>query len=118
MKKTTFTKLLIAVLLVLTAFSFIGASFASDQTIPSPTPFKDQKLIALTQKVIGVVQFVGIAIAVIMLIVYGIKYFTSDAENQAKLQKAAAGYFIGAVCIFGAVSILEFFKTSLKNFVS
>ena len=58
-------------------------------------------------KVLGVVQAAGIGIAVIVLTVIGIKYFTASVEEKAQLKETLIPYFIGAVLLFGGTTILS-----------
>lgn len=56
-------------------------------------------------KIIGFVQIIGSALAVIMLIVIGIKYMIGSAEEKADYKKTLLPYVIGAVLIFAASNI-------------
>lgn len=76
----------------------------------------DPTLTSTARTIITVVQFIGVAVAVVMIIVYGIRYFTAAPDKQADLKKAIWGYLIGAVCIFGAVAILQVLKNSFDSF--
>lgn len=59
---------------------------------------------------IGVVQLVGVGIAVIMLIVLAIKYISASAGDKAEIKKHAVVYIVGAVVLFGAAGILGIIK--------
>lgn len=56
-------------------------------------------------KIIGFVQIIGSALAVIMLIVIGIKYMIGSAEEKAEYKKTLLPYVIGAILIFAASNI-------------
>ncbi len=64
----------------------------------------------VAQSAITVTQVIGVGIAVIMLIVLGMKYMISAPEDKAQIKKHAVVYVIGAVVLFGAVGILEMIK--------
>lgn len=65
----------------------------------------------ITGTIIGVVQIIGIAVAIIMLIVLAIKYLSSSAADKAEIKKHAVVYIVGAICLFGAAGILQLIKT-------
>ncbi len=62
----------------------------------------------LVGKILGFVQIVGSAIAVIMIVVLGIKYMVGSVEEKAEYKKTMIPYAVGAICIFGASNIAKF----------
>lgn len=56
-------------------------------------------------KLMGVIQTVGVVIAVVVLMVLGIKYMMGSAEEKAEYKKTMMPYVIGAVLIFAASTI-------------
>ena len=62
--------------------------------------------------ILGIVQVVGIALAVIMLIVLAIKYISSAPNDKAEIKKHAVVYVVGAVLLFASAGVIEL----LKNF--
>lgn len=68
--------------------------------------------------ILGYIQFFGIAVALGMLIVIGIKYVIADnADKQADIKNSAINYVFGAFCIFGAVAILQLVKSMVTAIV-
>lgn len=57
-------------------------------------------------KILGVVQAVGSGIAVIMLIVIGIKYVIASVDEKAKLKETLTVYIIGAILLFAGSNLL------------
>ena len=57
------------------------------------------------QKIMGIIQTVGVVVAVVILMVLGIKYMMGSAEEKADYKKTMMPYVIGAVLIFGATTI-------------
>ena len=55
--------------------------------------------------ILAVVQWVGYAIAIGMLIYVGVKYTMASANEKADLKAAMVKYVIGAILIAGAVTI-------------
>ena len=61
----------------------------------------------LSNQIIGIIQIIGTAIAVVMLIWLAIKYISAAPSEKADIKKSATIYVVGAVLLFGAVSVLE-----------
>ena len=57
------------------------------------------------QKIMGIVNTVGVVVAVVILMVLGIKYMMGSAEEKAEYKKTMIPYIVGAVLIFGATTI-------------
>lgn len=60
--------------------------------------------------ILGAMQVIGVAVAVIMLIVLAIKYISSAPNDKAEIKKHAVVYVVGAVVLFGASGILQLIK--------
>ena len=56
-------------------------------------------------RIIGILQTIGIVLSVVILIILGIKYMMGSAEEKADYKKTMIPYVIGAVCIFMAPTI-------------
>jgi len=65
-------------------------------------------------KIIGIIQVVGMLTAVIILMVLGIKYMMGSAEEKASYKKTMMPYLVGAVLLFAASGLAEI----VYNFVS
>lgn len=63
---------------------------------------------------INLVQIVGMAVAIIMLIVMAIKYISAAPSEKAEIKKGVTIYVVGAVVLFAATGILQV----IKNFAS
>ncbi len=59
--------------------------------------------------VVGLVQVIGYALAIGMLIYLGIKYVTSSANEKADLKKGSVNYVIGAIIIASAATLVKLF---------
>lgn len=57
--------------------------------------------------IIGVIQIVSAGIAVIMLIMLGIRYAISSPNQRADIKKGMVPFIIGAVILFGATSLIK-----------
>lgn len=65
----------------------------------------------LVGNILGLIQFIGVAIALGMLIVIGIQYVTASSTKKGEIKDTAINYLFGAVCIFAAVGILGGIKS-------
>lgn len=69
------------------------------------------------QNIMGVIQVAGVVIAVIILMILGIKYMMGSAEEKAEYKKTMIPYIVGAILIFAASTIANVvyqFATGLK----
>ena len=65
-------------------------------------------------KILNIVQIVGVAVAVIMLSVLGIKYMFASTNDKATIKEKLMAYVIGAVLLFGASMLIGV----IRNFIS
>lgn len=71
-----------------------------------------QKIVAT---VLNVVRTVGIAIAVVMLMVVACKYIMASAGDKADIKKYAVNYVIGALVLFGASGIVTILRNAILD---
>ena len=57
--------------------------------------------------IVTIIQVVGIVIAVIVLLVIGIKYMMGSASEKAEYKKTMIPYIVGAVLIFAGTSLVS-----------
>lgn len=107
MKNTKLNKALITILCFAIIATISATSLAA--TIGgvdvSPTTPTDSTYQTVGQKVIGVIQVVGIIISVVCLMILGIKYMMGSAEEKAEYKKTFIPYIIGAVLLFAASAL-------------
>lgn len=120
-------KIIAVILIAMMLISVIGTPVqagqkaAAQQQSSSFTPSqitgtaKDTSAIQTAGKnIVGVLQAVGIVLAVVMLSVIGIKYLMGSAEEKADYKKSLMPYVVGAALIFTASvfaqAIYEFFS--------
>ncbi len=58
-------------------------------------------------QLIGIITTVGVVVAVIILLVLGIKYMMGSASEKAKYKETMIPYLVGAILIFGASAITK-----------
>jgi hypothetical protein len=61
----------------------------------------------MISKIFGVVQYICIASAVIIIIVSGVKYMAAAPNEKAEIKKQAIALVIGAIIIFSISTILR-----------
>ena len=58
-------------------------------------------------QIIGIITTVGVVVAVVVLLVLGIKYMMGSASEKAEYKKTMIPYLVGALLIFGASAITK-----------
>ena len=109
MKKTVkiISTLLLVVMLVT---SIAGTVFADSTTdvldkLKGDGTVETSSLTTVGNNVVTIINVVGIVIAVIILLIIGIKYMIGSASEKAEYKKTMIPYIVGAVLIFGATTI-------------
>lgn len=64
---------------------------------------------------LGVIQVVGSALAIICLIILGIKYMTGSVEEKAEYKKTLVPYLLGAIMVFGISNFLNIVYVIVTN---
>lgn len=59
-------------------------------------------------KIIGVIKYIAIAVALGMVIIIGIKWMTAPAGGKAAVKDTFLPYLIGAICVGAASAIAQF----------
>ena len=62
--------------------------------------------------IVTIIQVVGIVIAVIVLLIIGIKYMMGSASEKAEYKKTMIPYIVGAVLIFAGTSLVRVIYSS------
>lgn len=58
-------------------------------------------------RIVSVITTIGIVVAVVVLLILGIKYMMGSASEKAEYKKTMIPYLVGAVLIFGASAIAK-----------
>ena len=67
--------------------------------------------------IVGIVQVICYAAAVIMLVLVGVKFITASPEAKADIKKSAIMYVIGAIIVFAAGTLLGVISNLSTNVV-
>ena len=121
MKKTVkiISTLLLVVMLVT---SIAGTVFADSTTdvldkLKGDGKVETNSLTTVGNNVVTIINVVGIVVAVIILLIIGIKYMMGSASEKAEYKKTMIPYIVGAVLIFAGTSLVRVIY-SLANSVS
>ena len=117
MKNKTIVKIFTIAVLVVILVSATSVVFAdvTDELIKAQaggaTSETGAKVSTAGNTIIGIIQIVGVSVAVIMLIFLGVKYVSAAPGEKADVKKSALVYVIGAAFILAATAILGLVKT-------
>lgn len=83
---------------------------------PLILPDRSNPIIAVSRKILSILQLLGVAIGLIMLVLIGIKFIV--AKDKPDIKETAKNYIFGAFCIFGATGILSVIQQLVNEFNS
>lgn len=66
-----------------------------------------EEITTLGGRIVSIVQVVGVVIAVVIILVIGIKYMIGSAEEKAEYKKTMMPYLVGAILIFAGSTIVN-----------
>lgn len=114
-KKIILVILLIVILLITgtTVFAEDDVYTPGDLTGSAPAGTM-QEVKSIGNKVIGVLQAIGIVVSVIVATILGIKYMLGSIEQKAEYKKTMLPYVIGSALIFGASTISYIIINAVK----
>lgn len=122
MKKKTIVKIMsIALMVAMIAMCLNNIALAATDSkntmdIPSGTSSGTSETFGnILSVILGITQVIGVAIAVIMLIILAIKYISAAPGDKAEIKKHAVVYIVGAVVLFAASGILGIIKAFALN---
>lgn len=102
-------KILYSVLIILLVVAISTTVFA-DEITSSMQPgwtANNGQITKMGQEILGIVQAVGLSVAVIMMVVLAIRFMLASAEGKAEVKKQIMPYLIGAILLFAASSLLQ-----------
>ena len=67
-------------------------------------------IIGLSKTLLELLQLIGIAVGLIMLVIIGIRFILKSDKEKPDFKNVAMNYIFGAICIFGATTILTFIQ--------
>ena len=104
-KKIVMIIRILLIIVVIASLANTALAYAPDQWNANENVSSDME--DIVGNVLGFVQILGSAIAVIMIVVLGIKYMVGSVEEKAEYKKTMIPYAVGAICIFAASNIAK-----------
>lgn len=99
--------LLIAIALITLSTTIVRATTGFETIEPKPAGTAGEKVTNTAGQILTIVRIVGMAVAVIMLTILGIKYVAASPNEKADYKKGMTVYVVGAVLLFGASALLS-----------
>lgn len=99
--------LLIAIALITLSTTIVRATTGFEPIEPKPAGTAGEKVKNTAGQILTIVRIVGMAVAVIMLTILGIKYVAASPNEKADYKKGMTVYVVGAVLLFGASALLS-----------
>ena len=109
MKKTC--KIIVILAIIVSILAIGVMSYASNPSeilgkLNGEATVATGKIQDMGNSIIAVVRIVGIVVAVVILLVLGIKYMMGSAEEKAEYKKTMIPYIVGAILIFASTAIV------------
>jgi len=120
MNYKTVTKIITILLIIATILGAVSMVFADPIEIPggTNTGISGTGLDTTAKNIIGIVQFICYAAAVILLVILGVKWISAAPDAKADIKKSAVIYVVGAALVFAAGAILQVIKNVANNTVA
>ncbi len=99
--------LLIVIALITLSTTIVRATTGFEPIEPKPAGTAGEKVTNTAGQILTIVRIVGMAVAVIMLTILGIKYVAASPNEKADYKKGMTVYVVGAVLLFGASALLS-----------
>ena len=99
--------LLIAIALITLSTTIVRATTGFEPIEPKPAGTAGEKVTNTAGQILTIVRIVGMAVAVIMLTILGIKYVAASPKDKADYKKGMPVSVVGAVLLFGASALLS-----------
>lgn len=119
-KKTVLVFL--AIIMILSINNYIYAAGGSimsglinDLDTGAPGDETAGKVNDIVTTVITIARVVGVAVAIVMLLVVAMKYMTAAPGEKADIKKSAVVYVVGAVVLFAVTGILGIINSFASN---
>lgn len=121
MKVSTIRKIITALMIIAMLASICMPVFAADDKDKAGDLMDPSKVSGTSTKaanststflnnVLGIVQIVAVSVAVIMLIILGVKYISAAPGEKADIKQGAMIYVVGAILMFAAAAIVGIIK--------
>ena len=124
MTKNRLFKIIISIFIILTLIMIFSQTVSALGINMDSFKGKDDKSEATNKvantigTVINIIQIIGVGIAILMLVILGIKWVGESPSGKAQITKSIQYYIVGAIFIFSAIALLQIVKMfTQKNLV-
>lgn len=112
MKKMNYKKVLLIIILMILIFSISTISFASLVDIkPGASVPGGDKIKSISGTILGVIEIIAVAVALVMLVVLAIKYMAAAPAEKGDIKKSLLMYAVGALILFSGAGILHIIQS-------
>ena len=73
------------------------------------------RLESMSERILGIIQVIGVVVSVVMLIVIGIKYMVGSIEERAEYKETLKPYIIGAFLLFTGTTVPQLIYQIVTN---
>lgn len=119
MKKTM--KVISILMLVLMMISIVTPVLATATDIGgvpvNPSYKPDDKVSAKFNNILGMIKYLGIFLAVGILMFLGIRYMMGSASDKAEFKKSMIPYVVGLVILLSAVIIIQIIQSTTTTII-
>jgi len=107
MKKKNYMKIVFILILVVLITGICTNSFASLGNMkPKVESEGITEMLKIGGVIVGTIQVIAVAIAVVMLVVIGVRYVTASPTEKADVKKTMLIYVAGALLLFAGSGLL------------
>lgn len=95
----------------------ISSNLIDDLDKGNPNDSTATKVNKVVSTVITIARVIGVAVAIVMLLIVAMKYMTAAPGEKADIKKSAVVYVVGAIVLFavsGILTIINTFSSSIK----
>lgn len=110
MHNKTKKKICIIITILMLIICIGNKAFALDPLTIAETPNATNgvgELNKLGNAILGVIQYIGLGVAVIAALVLAMRYMYSSPDEKADIKKKLIPFVIGGFLVFGAVQLLK-----------
>lgn len=108
MKRISYKKILLVIILFICVFSIATSSYASLPDIkPNTSAPGVSQVKSVAEMVLGIAQILGLAVAVVMMVVLAIKYMSAAPGEKANVKQSLIIFVIGALLLFAGATVLK-----------
>ena len=118
MNRKLLVKVIEVALLTVLCCIIISTTAQASSFLKPPKPQESSLTTSATDiggQILSIVQVIGASVAIIILVVLGIKYMSASPNDRAEIKKHAVVYVVGAVVLFASSALVGIIRGFAKN---